>query len=128
MDFITGLPLVKGFSVIMVIIDRLSKYAHFLPLKADYSSKSVADTFMNNLVKLHGIEKSIVSDRHKIFTSLFWQQLFKLQGTTLAMSSVYHPQTDGQSKVLNKCLEMYLRCSTHENPKSWLRALPWAEF
>ena len=128
MDFITGLPSVNGFSVIMVVVDRLTKYAHFLPLKADYSSKSVAETFMNNIVKLHGIPKSIVSDRDRVFTSSFWQNLFKLQGTTLAMSSAYHPQTDGQSEILNKCLEMYLRCFTYENPKGWVKALPWSEF
>jgi hypothetical protein len=112
----------------MVVVDRLTKYAHFIPLKADYSSKVVAEVFMNQIVKLHGIPKSIVSDRDKVFTSSFWQNLFKLQGTTLAMSSAYHPQSDGQSEILNKCLEMYLRCFTYENPKSWVKALPWAEF
>jgi len=72
---------------------------------------------MNQIVKLHGIPKSITSDRDKVFTSQFWKNLFQLQGTTLAMSSAYHPQTDGQSEVLNKCLEMFLRCFTFENPK-----------
>jgi hypothetical protein len=128
MDFITGLPNYGGLTVIMVVVDRLTKYAHFIPLKADYSSKVVAEVFMNQIVKLHGIPKSIVSDRDKVFTSSFWQNLFKLQGTTLAMSSAYHPQSDGQSEILNKCLEMYLRCFTYENPKSWVKALPWAEF
>ncbi|PNX93307.1 Ty3/gypsy retrotransposon protein [Trifolium pratense] len=128
MDFITGLPIVNGFSVIMVVVDRLTKYAHFLTLKAYYSSKTVAEAFMSNIVKLHGMPRSIVSDRDKVFTSAFWQHLFKLQGTTLAMSSAYHPQTDGQSEILNKCLEMYLRCFTYENPKGWVKALPWSEF
>lgn len=95
MDFITGLPNSFGWTVIMVVIDKLIKYAHFVPLKADYSSKVVAEAFMNNIVKLHGLPKSIVSDRDKVFTSSFWQHLFKLQGTTLAMSSAYHPQSDG---------------------------------
>ncbi|MCI11779.1 transposon Tf2-1 polyprotein, partial [Trifolium medium] len=106
----------------------LTKYGHFLPLKTDYSSRTVAEAFMNNIVKLHGIPKSIVSDRDKVFTSSFWQHLFKLQGTSLAMSSAYHPQSDGQSESLNKCLEMYLRCFTFENPKCWFKTLPWAEF
>lgn len=128
MDFITGLPIVNGLSVIMVVVDRLTKYAHFLALKADYSSKTVAEAFMSNIVKLHGMPRSIVSDRDKVFTSAFWQHLFKLQGTTLAMSSAYHPQTDGQSEVLNKCLEMYLRCFTYENSRGWVKALPWSEF
>ncbi|MCI17844.1 hypothetical protein A2U01_0038995 [Trifolium medium] len=91
MDFITGLPNSFGFSVIMVVIDRLTKYSHFVAQKTDYSSKTVAEAFMSNIVKLHGIPKSIVSDRDKVFTSAFWQNLFKLQGTSLAMSTAYHP-------------------------------------
>jgi hypothetical protein len=83
---------------------------------------------MNNVVKLHGMPSSIVSDRDKVFTSNFWKHLFKLQGTTLAMSSAYHPQSDGQSEALNKCLEMYLRCLTFANPLQWSKALPWAEY
>ena len=80
------------------------------------------------MVKLHGFPKSIVLNRDRIFISKFWQQLFKSQGTKLAMSSTYHPQTDGQSEVLNKTLEMYLRCFCYDNPKSWLAMLPWAEY
>lgn len=63
-----------------------------------------------------------------MFTSSFWQHLFKLQGTTLVMSFAYYPQSDGQSEALNKCLGMYLRCLTFENPKNWFKALPWAEY
>ncbi|WVY91553.1 hypothetical protein V8G54_037067 [Vigna mungo] len=90
MDFIVGLPPSHGFTVILVVVDRLSKYGHFAPLKADYSSKTVADIFMHSIIRLHGMPKSIVSDRDRIFTSKFWQQLFKLSGTTLAMSTAYH--------------------------------------
>nr|KYP73577.1 Retrovirus-related Pol polyprotein from transposon 297 family [Cajanus cajan] len=107
MDFITGLPLVNGYTVIMVVVDRLSKYAHLIPLKTHFTSNIVAEQFIQHVVKLHGIPKSIVSDRDKTFTSNFWQHLFKYQGTTLAMSTVYHPQTDGQSEALNRCIEMY---------------------
>lgn len=103
-DFITGLPMSFGYTTILVVIDRLTKYAHLLPMKSDYSSRSVAEIFMQNVVKLHGMPKSIVSDRDKVFTSSFWQHIFKLQGTTLAMTSAYHPQLDGQSEVLNKGL------------------------
>lgn len=77
MDFVTGLPLSKGFTVILVVIDRLSKYAHFAPLKGDFTSMTVAESFMNSVVKLHGIPKSIVSDKGKVFTSRFWQHLFR---------------------------------------------------
>nr|KYP63732.1 Transposon Ty3-G Gag-Pol polyprotein [Cajanus cajan] len=128
MDFIVGLPPSHGFTVILVVVDRLSKYAHFATLKTDYTSTQVAEVFMKNIVKLHGLPKSIVSDRDRVFTSKFWQQLFKLSGTTLAMSSAYHPQSDGQSEALNKCLEMYLRCFTVDNPREWSKLLPWAEF
>ncbi|PNX93203.1 hypothetical protein L195_g016354 [Trifolium pratense] len=128
MDFITGLPPSNGYTVIMVVIDRLTKYSHFSPLKIDYNSKTVAEVFMKTVVKLHGLPKSIVSDRDKVFISKFWKELFQLQGTTLSMSSAYHPQTDGQSEALNKCLEMYLRCLTFQNPKSWFKALDWAEY
>ena len=78
MDFITGLPSSNGYTIIMVVVDTLSKYAHFVSMKSDYSAKSVAKLFFQNVVKLHGMLKSIVSDRDKVFTSSFWQHLFRL--------------------------------------------------
>ncbi|WVZ01635.1 hypothetical protein V8G54_027704 [Vigna mungo] len=128
MDFITHLPTVNGYSTIMVVVDRLSKFAYFIPLRSEFSSKSVVDAFIAQVVKIHGIPKSIVSDRDRVFISSFWQQLFKSQGTTLAMGSAYHPQSDGQTENLNKTLEMYLRCCVYENPKSWINMLPWAQY
>jgi len=128
MDFITGLSLVNGYTVIMVVIDRLSKYAHLIPLKTHFTSSTVAELFIQHVVKLHGVPRSIVSDRDKTFTSHFWQHLFKCQGTTVAMSRAYHPQTDGQSEALNRCIEMYLRCFVFDRPRGWLQFLPWAEF
>ena len=128
MDFITGLPLSQGFTVICVVIDRLSKAAHFIPMKQDFTSKSVAELFFKHIVKLHGLPKSIVSDRDKVFTSQFWKFLWHFSGTTLKMSSVYHPQSDGQSEVLNKCLELYLRCFTFDAPREWSKMLSWAEY
>lgn len=110
MDFIVKLPPSQGFSTIFVIVDRLSKFSYFIPLKAECNSKVVAEAFIANIVKIHGFPKSIVSDRDRIFISSFWQLLFKAQGTTLSMSSSYHPQSDGQTENLNKTLEMYLRC------------------
>lgn len=128
MDFIIGLPHSNGFTVIMVVVDRLSKYSHFTPLKADFTSLKVAESFLHNVVKLHGFPRSLVSDRDKVFTSAFWQQLFKLSGTTLAMSTAYHPQSDGQTEAANKCLELYLRCFTGQEPQKWSKLLDWAEF
>ncbi|GKE20354.1 ty3-gypsy retrotransposon protein [Tanacetum coccineum] len=112
----------------MVVIDRLSKYAHFASLRANYTAHQVAELFVQTVVKLHGIPRFIVYDRDKVFTSAFWSHLFKFQGTSLNMSSAYHPQTDGQSEALNKCLELYLRCFVFYNPRAWVAFLLWAKF
>lgn len=101
----------------MVVVNRLSKYAHFLPLSRPYSAASVARLFLDHIFKLHGMPFSIVSDRDPVFTSTFWQELFQLQGTQLKHSSAYHPQTDGQTNVVNRCLENYRRCSVGARPK-----------
>lgn len=127
MDFICGLPSSKGYYVILVVVDRLSKYGHFFLLRGDFTSHSVAHVFVTHALKLHGIPRSIVSDRDKVFTSKFWQALFAHMGTSLAMSSTYHPETDGQTENLNKCVEHYLRYFIVHNPKSLVDLLPWAE-
>ena len=128
MDFIEGLPSSQGYSVIMVVVDRLSKYSHFMPLKHPYSAVTAAKCFLNNVVKLHGMLSSIVSNRDKVFISSFWKSLFTLHGTTLNYSSSYHPQTDGQTEVVNRTLEQYLRCFTDDHPKAWKEWLAWAEY
>ncbi|MFS8019295.1 putative nucleotidyltransferase, Ribonuclease H [Helianthus anomalus] len=128
MDFISGLPASRGYNVIMVVVDRLSKYAHFVLLKHPYTARSVADAFIKKIVRLHGIPSTIVSDRDPLFISKFWQEIFQVQGTKLHMSSAYHPESDGQTEVINHCLEAYLRCFAVDQPKSWALWLPWAEF
>lgn len=119
MDFIEGLPKSEGCTVILVVVDRLTKYAHFLPLKHPYIATTIAKLFMDNVVKLHGLPHSIVIDRDTIFVSHFWKELFRLYKVNLHLSTTYHPQTDGQTKRVNQCLEMFLRCSIQDSPKSW---------
>ena len=108
LDFVTGLPKSKGFEVVFVVVDRLSKYAHFILLKHPYTASKVAEVFMKEIVRLHRIPQSIVSDRDPLFVRLFWKELCRLQGTVSKMSSSYHPETDGQTKVVNRCLESYM--------------------
>lgn len=90
LDFIEGLPKSKTFDIILVVIDKLTKYAHFICLSHPYTVAIVAQTFLSNIYKLHGLSSVIISDRDKIFTSSFWQELFKLTDTTLNMNSAYH--------------------------------------
>lgn len=128
LDFVEGLPKSKKFDTIMVVIEKLTKYAHFIPLTHPYTAMLVAQLFHNNIFKLHGLPQVIISDRDEIFTSNLWQELFKLSETTLNMSSSYHPQTDGQTERLNQCLETYLRCMIQSCPNKWSQWLALAEF
>jgi transposase InsO family protein len=127
MDFIEGLPKSQGYNVILIVVDRLSKYAHFIALKHPYTAHSIAQTFMDNIVKLHGLPNSIVTDRDTVFLSAFWKELFKLYKVNLQFSTAYHPQSDGQTERVNQYLEMYLRCVVHDSPTTWKTWLSLAE-
>nr|GEZ36734.1 hypothetical protein [Tanacetum cinerariifolium] len=119
MDFIESLPLSSGKSALLVVVDRLSKFAYFLPITHPYIASQVAQLFLDNVYKLLGLPKTILSDMDTIFMSLFWQSLFKMLQVKLKFSTAYNPQTDGHTEIVNKCLETYLRCMTVEKPKDW---------
>lgn len=107
-NFIEKLPNSRGCNTIWVIVDRLTKYGHFIALSHPYTASQLTQIFLDSIYKLHGLPISIVSHRDKVFTSGFWQQLFKLIRVQRLMSTAYHPQTDGQTERVNQCLEGYL--------------------
>jgi hypothetical protein len=128
MDYITGLPKSGNKSLIMVVVDHLSKYSHFCALQHPFTASTVAQLFMDQVFKLHGMPHSIISDHDPTFKRNFWQELFKLLGTQLHISIAYHPQTDGQTEFVNKCLETYLRCFSSEKQHQWAQWLPLTEW
>ena len=129
MDFITGLPRTQsGYDSIWVIIGRLTKVAHFIPVKTTYRSNKLAELYLARIVCLHGVPKSIVSDRGSQFTSRFWESLHEALGTRLNFSTAYHPQTDGQTERVNQILEDMLRACALDFGRSWDKNLPYAEF
>ena len=106
MDFITGLPRTRsGYASIWVIVDRLTKVAHFILIKTTYTSAKLAKIYMTRIVCLHGVPRTIVSDRGTQFTSKFCNQLHQTLGTRLEFSTAFHPQTDGQTERVNQILK-----------------------
>jgi hypothetical protein len=129
MDFIVGLPRTSaGYDSIWVIVDRLTKVAHFIPVKTTYSGAKLAELYMARIVCLHGVPKKIVSDRGSQFTSRYWKKLHKSLDTRLNFSSAYHPQTNGQTERTNQVLEDMLRACALQHGGSWDKSLPYAEF
>ncbi|KAL4038213.1 hypothetical protein IC575_001821 [Cucumis melo] len=126
MDFITGLPqTLRGFTVIWVVVDRLTKSVHFIPGKSTYTASKWAQLYMSEIVRLHGVPVSIVSDRDARFTSKFWKGLQAAMGTRL---DFFHPQTDGQTERLNQVLEDMLRACALKFLGSWDSHLYLMEF
>ncbi|MCO5586541.1 hypothetical protein L7F22_040482 [Adiantum nelumboides] len=129
MDFITTLPRTsKGNAQILVIVDRFSKTAHFIPCKKAASAPYIASLFVQHIFRIHGLPRSIISDRDPKFTGHFWTSLFKSLGTNLLFSSAYHPQTDGQTERVNQILEEMLRHYIQNRLASWEEYLPLVEF
>jgi hypothetical protein len=109
-------------------VDRLTKVAHFIPVKTTYSGSKPAELYMSRIVFLHGVPKKIMSDRGFQFTSKFWEKLHESMDTKLNFSSAYHPQTDGQTERTNQILEDMLRACALNYGKIWDKGLPYAEF
>ena len=126
--FIVGLPKSVGFVTILVVVDHLNKYSNFIQLSHLYTAKIVAKVFCRENVRLHGIPRSIVSDRDVIFLSSFWQELFRLSQTSLRIGTSYHPQFDEIIEVVNRCLESYLQYFVMEQHRTWRKYLPRPEF
>jgi transposase InsO family protein len=133
-DFVVKLPLsrepVTGveYDSILVITDRLTKYAYMLPFKEKCTAEDLAYTYLRIVVANHGTPDEIISDRDKLFTSKFWTTLIALLGTKHKMSTAFHPQTDGQTERLNQTMEAYLRCYVNYKQTNWVELLPLAQF
>ena len=129
MDFITGLLVTQqGHDSIWVIVDRLTKSAHFIPVNTGYVTRRYAELYISHIVRLHGILGTIISDRGPQFMACFWEHLHQALGTKLIRSSAYHPQTLGQTKRVNQILEDLLRACVISSKGSWEKWLPLAEF
>ena len=127
-DFITDLPDIDGFNSVLVVVDRFTKMAHFIPCSKAISGMETTDLLLTNIVRLHGLPDDIISDRGPQFMSHFWKRLFQTLGTSTKFSTAFHPETDGQMERVNQILEQYLRCMISYQQDDWIKFLPMAEF
>ena len=123
MDFIGGLPKACGVDIILVVIDRLTKYAHCVAIAHPYTAKDVAVVFVKEIIRLHGFPSSIVTDKDRVFMSSFWMELFKPAGTRLKYSSAYHPNWIGKQRLLTAIWRLISSVSQEPNPSNSLSGL-----
>ena len=131
MDFVTGLPPTRtNCKGVLVIVDRATKMVHLCALPSEVNAAKAAQLFWNTCGRLHGIPRAILSDRDPRFVSKFWQELWRIFGTKLRLSTAHHPQTDGQTEVTIRMVEQILRCMLHRQPsfRDWDELLPLVEF
>ena len=127
-DFITDLPETNGFNSILVVVDRFTKMAHFIPCVKAISGMETLNLLLTNIVRLHVLPDEIISDRGPQFISTFWKRLFQTMGTSTKLSMAFHPGTDGQTERVNQILEQYLRCMISYQQDEWIKFLLMAKF
>ncbi len=127
-DFVTGLPPSGGITVVLTVVDRFSKAAHFIPLPKLPSARETVTVVLDHVFRIHGLPVNVVSDRGPQFVSRFWTDFCRQLGATASLSSGYHPQTNGQAKRANQDLERVLRCVASAEPSSWSSRLTMVEY
>jgi hypothetical protein len=128
MDFIVALPESEGHTQILVVVDRFTKMAHFIPLKENATASDCAKAFLHNIWKIHGLPNDTISDRDAKWTGEFWEGLCGLLQVQRKLSTAFHPQTDGQTERVNQSLEMFLRTFVNYDQDDWYQLLPLAEY
>ena len=127
-DFITGLPNSSGSNAILVIVDRLTKFAYFLPCCNTINADQLTRTFLRHVWSIHGLPDTLITDRGSLFTSRFWSRLLQILGTSRSLSTAFHPRTDGQTERVNQILEAYLRAYVNYEQDNWSELLPLAQY
>jgi hypothetical protein len=128
LNFVFGLLLSSGFDSILVVKDCLSKHTHYLPCLTTINAAETADLFFRKIFRLHGLPKTILSDRRPQFASKFWRRLFEVLGVDIRLSTTFHPETYGSTEFTNQVMEQYLRIFCNFKQNDWFHFLPLAEF
>uniref|UniRef100_A0A670I7Y0 Gypsy retrotransposon integrase-like protein 1 n=1 Tax=Podarcis muralis TaxID=64176 RepID=A0A670I7Y0_PODMU len=128
LDFVTDLPSSRGKTAVLVVVDLFTKMAHFIPCAKVATTEQTAKLFIDHVFRVHGLPRSILSDRGRQFISNFWQKLLGILNVKINLASARHPQTNGQAERVNAIMQQYLRCYANQQPSTWVDYLPLAEF